>query len=345
MLKVAIVGATGYIGVELVRLLAKHPEVEITMVTSEKFDGLPLAEVFPFLEKGTGLVCQSLAVDKVAQVSDFIFTALPHTKAMEVAAQFLEIKKKVIDLSADFRFCNQKTYEKWYQSHLFPHFLKKAVYGLPELYRKSIRGATLVANPGCYPTSVILALAPLVKNRVIDLKSIIADSKSGISGAGRSVVLDNLFPEVNEGFKAYQVAQHRHTPEIEEKLSILAGKKILITFIPHLSPMNRGILSTIYARPTAEVTSKQLLEKYQEFYQEEKFIRISPLETFPSTSQVKFSNYCDIGLKVDRRTNRIIVISAIDNLVKGGSGQAVQNMNIMNGFPEDAGIDSLPIFP
>lgn len=346
MLKVAIVGASGYTGVELLRILYCHPEVAITCVTSEQSAGKAISEVFPTLRSRYNLVLENLEPVRIADRADFIFTALPHKAAMEVVPTFLKLGKRVVDLSADYRLRDAKEYEAWYEPHMNPELLKQSVYGLPELRREKIAGTDLVANPGCYPTSVILGLAPLLKKKLIDPDTIIADSKSGVSGAGRGAKVDNLYCEVNDGFKAYAVGgTHRHIPEIEQELSILAGKPLKISFTPHLVPMDRGILSTIYATPTGTVSSEELLELYRAFYQGEAFVRVLPEGSFPSTSHVRGSNFCDIGLSVDKRTGRIVVVSAIDNLIKGASGQAVQNMNIMNRFPENLGLETLALFP
>jgi N-acetyl-gamma-glutamyl-phosphate reductase len=346
MLKVAIVGASGYTGVELLRILYCHPEAAVTCVTSERSAGKRISDIYPGLKGRCDLLLENLEPVRIAGKADFIFTALPHRAAMEVAPTFLRLGKRVVDLSADYRLQDPEEYEKWYETHLSPALLKKAVYGLPELKRARIAGADLVANPGCYPTTVILGLAPLLKNKLIDPATIIADSKSGVSGAGRSAKVDSLYCEVNEGFRAYGVGgAHRHIPEIEQELSHLAGKKLVITFTPHLAPMDRGILSTIYAVPGTSVTTAELLKVYNDFYKSEPFIRVLSEGGFPSTAFVRGSNFCDIGLTVESRTGRIIVISAIDNLVKGASGQAVQNMNIMCGFPETMGLESLPLFP
>lgn len=345
MLKVAVVGASGYTGVELLRILHCHPEVAVTCVTSERSAGKTVAEIFPSVRDRYTQVLEHLEPVRVAEKADFIFTALPHQAAMEVVPTFMKLGKKVVDLSADYRFREPAVYEKWYEPHMNPEVLAKAVYGLPEIRRAAIAEAELVGNPGCYPTSVILGLAPLLRNGLIDSSSIIADSKSAVSGAGRGAKVDTLFCEVNEGFKAYGVASHRHTPEIEQELSLLAGKDVTISFTPHLVPMDRGILSTIYAGYTGELSVEQLLELYNDFYGNEGFVRVLPLGAYPSTMHVRGSNFCDIGLTIDRRTGRVIVVSAIDNLVKGASGQAVQNMNIMNGFPENLGLDALPLFP
>jgi N-acetyl-gamma-glutamyl-phosphate reductase len=346
MLKVAIVGASGYTGVELLRILHCHPEAAVTCVTSERSAGKRISDIYPGLRGRCDLLLENLEPVRVAGKADFIFTALPHKAAMEVVPTFLEMGTQVVDLSADYRLRDHREYEKWYEPHLSPALLKKAVYGLPELKRARVAGADLVANPGCYPTSVILGLAPLLKKKLIDPASIIADSKSGVTGAGRGAKVDNLYCEVNEGFKAYGVGGvHRHIPEIEQELSIISGNKMTITFTPHLVPMDRGILSTIYAIPVKSVTTADLLKVYNDFYKGEPFVRVLQEGSFPSTSFVRGSNFCDIGLTVDSRTGRVIVVSAIDNLVKGASGQAVQNMNIMCGFPEAMGLEGLPLFP
>ncbi len=346
MLKVAVVGASGYTGVELLRLLYGHPEVAVTCITSEQSAGRPVADVFPTLRGRYAQLLENLEPVRVAGKADLIFTALPHKAAMEVVPTFLELGKRVVDLSADYRFSDAAVYEKWYEPHMNPENLKEAVYGLPEVRREKIAGARLVGNPGCYPTSVILGLMPLLKNGLIDPSTIISDSKSGTSGAGRGAKVDNLYCEVNEGFKAYGVGGvHRHIPEIEQELSLLAGERITITFTPHLVPMDRGILSTIYARLTGNHSVADLVKLYAGFYGGEPFVRVLPAGNVPSTAHVRGSNFCDIGLSVDSRTGRVIVVSAIDNLVKGAAGQAVQNMNIMCGFPETMGLEVLPIFP
>ena len=346
MLKVAIVGASGYTGVELLRILTGHPEVTVTCLTSEQSAGKKISEVFPSLRMRCDMVLENLEPVRVAEKADFIFTALPHKAAMEVIPTFLKLGRRVVDLSADYRLRDAGEYAKWYEPHMSPELLKTAIYGLPELKRDNIRTADLVANPGCYPTTVILGLAPLLKQKLIDPATIIADSKSGVSGAGRSAKVDNLFCEVNDGFKAYGVGGvHRHIPEIEQELTLFAGKKVFITFTPHLVPMDRGILSTMYAQPVKPVTAAQLVETYADFYKGEGFVRVLPEGSFPSTAFVRGANFCDIGLMVDQRTGRVIVISAIDNLVKGASGQAVQNMNIMNGFVENMGLEGLALFP
>ncbi|MBU5638322.1 N-acetyl-gamma-glutamyl-phosphate reductase [Geomonas sp. Red69] len=346
MIKVAIVGASGYTGVELIRILHAHPEVAVTCVTSEQSAGRPVSDVFPTLRGRCDLVLQNLEPVGIAEQVDVVFTALPHKAAMAVVPTFLKMGKDVVDLSADYRLHDADVYGKWYEKHLTPELLSQAVYGIPELRRDRIREANLIANPGCYPTSVILGLAPLLKGKVIDPKSIIVDAKSGTSGAGRSAKVDNLYCEVNEGFKAYGVGGvHRHIPEIEQELSLLAGNPLTISFTPHLVPMDRGILSTIYSVPTGKVAAAELITLYETFYEGEPFVRVLPEGVLPSTAHVRGSNFCDIGVVVDDRAGRIIVVSAIDNLVKGASGQAVQNMNLMCGLPETLGLDFLGIFP
>lgn len=346
MLNIAIVGASGYTGLELIRILHCHPEVAVTCLTSEQSAGKRISDVFPTLRGRCDLVLENLEPVRVAEKADIIFTALPHKAAMEVVPTFLKLGKQVIDLSADYRLSDPEVYGAWYEPHLNPANLKKAVYGLPEIRRSKIKGAKLVANPGCYPTSIILALAPLLKKGLIHPHSIIADSASGVTGAGRSAKVDSLYCEVNEGYKAYGVGGvHRHTPEIEQELSLLAGEKLMITFTPHLVPMDRGILSTVYAAPQKATDTGKLVKLYQEFYEGEPFVRVLPQGCLPSTAFVRGSNFCDIAPVVDARTGRIIVVSAIDNLVKGASGQAVQNMNIVCGLPETMGLEGLALFP
>jgi N-acetyl-gamma-glutamyl-phosphate reductase len=284
--------------------------------------------------------------DDVARLVDVVFLALPHGVSMNAAPTFLAAGKKVIDLSADFRLRDAGSYEQWYEKHAAPALLNQAIYGIPELYRETIRNASLVANPGCYPTSVILGLAPVLKAGWIDTASIIVDAKSGVSGAGREPQVASLFCEVNEGFKAYKVGgQHRHIPEMEQELTALAGCEIRISFTPHLLPVNRGILSTIYGSLQRDVTPSELTDLYRRYYQDEPFIRICKPGVFPNISSVCGSNRCDIGVTVDKRTKRMIILSAIDNLVKGAAGQAIQNMNLICGFSEETGLAGLSRFP
>lgn len=347
MLKVAIIGGSGYTGLELLRVLRRHGQVQVVAVTSRKEAGLSVESLFPSLTGlFSGLNFEEPDITSIAKRSELVFTAVPHEAAMAVVPDLLQAGLKVIDLSADFRIHDQAVYEAWYSAHKAPQYLAAAVYGLPELYARQISNARLTANPGCYPTSAILPLAPLLKQRMIQHHGIIVDSKSGTSGAGRSPSMTTLFCEVNEGFCAYKVGQHRHTPEIEQELSIAAGAQVTINFTPHLLPVSRGILTTIYADLTDQNTSTEdILAALRGFYADKPFVRILPKGTFPNVLRVRGSNYCDIGCKVDIRTRRLILISAIDNLVKGASGQAIQNMNLMCGFPETEGLLQAPLYP
>jgi N-acetyl-gamma-glutamyl-phosphate reductase len=345
-LNIAIVGSSGYTGGELMRILLSHPDVSVTTITSEKSAGQPITSIFPHLAGLITLVCEPLDPETIAKKADFVFLALPHVAAQEAAFRFHSLGKNVVDLSADYRLTDPALYEEWYEHcHQHPELLRTAVYGLPELHREKIKKTALVANPGCYPTSAILALAPLLKKSMIDSQSIIIDSKSGVSGAGRSPSLTHHYPEVNEGFMAYKVGTHRHTPEIEQELSLLAGTRITLSFTPHLVPMNRGILTTSYAKLGTQTDTGRLHSLYQEFYKNEPFVRVLPAGHFPNVRNVRGSNFCDIGVYADARTRGVVVVTAIDNLVKGASGQAVQNMNLMMGFEETAGLKFAGLFP
>ncbi|HAA05792.1 MAG TPA: N-acetyl-gamma-glutamyl-phosphate reductase [Syntrophobacteraceae bacterium] len=345
MIRVAIAGASGYTGFELIRLLGTHPGIELTTICSRGYEGSRLDEVYPALKGHCNLVFQAPEPRVLIANADLVFTALPHQAAMEMVPQILAGGVKVVDLSADYRLRDAGVYEAWYQKHLNPELLAEAVYGLPELYRERIAAARLVANPGCYPTSVILALAPLLVARLVAPESVIADSKSGVTGAGRSLALASHYCEVNDGFKAYKVAEHRHTPEIEQELSRLAGRTIQITFTPHLVPMSRGILSTVYTNLAAGVALSDIDQAYADFYCQAPFVRLCGTGTLPTTLQVRGSNYCDLGWRMDKRTGRLIVVSVIDNLTRGASGQAVCNMNLMNGWPETWGLHQAPWQP
>lgn len=345
MVKVGVYGASGYTGQELLRLLLRHGGVEVTALTSRRYAGKAVAHIYPVFVGMTGLSFIDASPEELAMDADVIFVALPHGASMEVVPRFLAAGKTVIDLSADFRLHDVAVYETWYGKHAAPEALEAAVYGIPELYREEIKKARFVANPGCYPTSVILGLAPALKEKCIDTVSIIADSKSGVSGAGREPRVSSLFCEVEGGFKAYNIGRHRHTPEMEQELSLLAGQGITISFTPHLLPVKRGILSTIYATLKKKTTATDLIDRYRTFYKGEKFVRVYQEGTFPDISSVNGSNFCDIGIAVDSRVNRVVIIAAIDNLMKGASGQALQNMNLMCGFSEDAGLGMLPVFP
>ncbi|MCL6635867.1 MAG: N-acetyl-gamma-glutamyl-phosphate reductase [Peptococcaceae bacterium] len=345
-IRVGIIGATGYTGAELVRILSRHPEVELAALTTQSYAGRPFWEVYPHLYKYNRLTCGEMNLPALLDSCDVIFVALPHGHAMPVALEAARRGKKLIDLGADFRLDDYRVYEQWYRvEHGARELLAGAVYGLPEVNRARIRGAWLVANPGCYPTSAILALAPLLKNRLIDTGSIVIDSKSGVSGAGRGLSLGNHFCEVNENFKAYNVAVHRHTPEIEQELGKIAGESLTVSFTPHLLPVTRGILSTVYAKLAAPLGQEEARQLYLDYYKDEFFVRVLPEGLLPQTKWVAGTNHCDLGVTVDPRTGRIVVVSAIDNVVKGASGQAVQNMNILCGFPEETALAGPGLYP
>ncbi|MCG0238607.1 MAG: N-acetyl-gamma-glutamyl-phosphate reductase [Firmicutes bacterium] len=346
MIRVGIAGVTGYTGVELVRLLRRHPEVEVRVGTSEHYQGQPPDRVYPHLQGEAEFPIVALEPGAFAGC-DAVFLALPHGVAGRLAPALVEQGIRVIDLGADFRLRDPAAYQAWYrQEPPAPDWLRRAVYGLPELFREQIRGAQLVANPGCYPTACTLAAAPLIVHDLVDRRSLIFDAKSGVSGAGRGLSLGVHFAEVNENFKAYNIAgAHRHTPEIEQNLTALAGEPVTVTFTPHLVPMTRGILVTAYFQLKEPASATQLLDLYRTFYAGEPFVRIRPEGDLPQTKQVWGSNYCDIGLAVDRRTGRAVVVAAIDNLVKGAAGQAVQNLNLLWGLPETLGLEGLPVYP
>ena len=345
MIKVGIYGGSGYTGQELMRLLVGHPEAKVVVATSRRFAGTPVAEIYPALSGRTDLVYSNDPPEVMAGLVDFVFLALPHGVSMEIAPVFVRAGRKVVDLSADFRIHDTASYEAWYGTHTASGMLPDAVYGLPELHREEIRKTRLTANPGCYPTTIILGLAPVLRSGWIDPSSVIADSKSGVSGAGREPLIGSLFCEVDGGFKAYKVGNHRHTPEIEQELSILAGREMKISFTPHLLPVKRGILSTIYAKLEKNLSAEEATALYREFYRAEPFVRICPAGQFPNLSSVVGSNFCDIGVTVDKRTGRLIVVSVIDNLIKGASGQAIQNMNLMCGLPEGTGLPLVALYP
>ena len=342
MIKAAVVGATGYTGAELVRILSAHPEIELSILTSRQFAGVRFDEVYPAMAGCADLVCEGLAVEKICDRADVVFTALPHQLPMTVVPQFVERDLRVVDLSADFRFNDAAIYESAYQAHTAKDLLDKTVYGLSEIYCESIRSAVLVGNPGCYPTSTLLPLIPLARHGLLDLNSLIVDSKSGVSGAGRSLAITSHFCEVNESFKAYKVAGHRHNPEMDAILSREVNQQVHLTFVPHLVPMSRGMLTTIYATVAKPLQAEDIRHCLATAYANCKFIRLCPEGRFPDTLHVKGTNYCDIGFRLDKRTNRLIIISAIDNLVKGAAGQAVQNMNIMLGLDEATGLLHMP---
>jgi N-acetyl-gamma-glutamyl-phosphate reductase len=341
MIKVAILGGSGYTGSELLRLLLGHPNVEVTAVTSERSSGLFISDIFLNF-RNTSLKFESLNLKALTKKADLFFLCLPHKTSQNTVAFLHNAGKRVIDLSADYRLKSAKVYKEWYNiPHLFSPLLKKAVYGLPEINRRKIRNASIIANPGCYPVSAILGLAPIMGKNFIDTNSIIIDSKSGTSGAGRSPAQPFMFCEVNESVKAYSVTVHRHIPEIEQELSLISKKEIKIIFTPHLIPIDRGMLSTIYVRSKKKINLSNVQKLYKEFYSREPFIRVLNNGTYPTTKAVKGSNFCDISVFLDKHSNKgqaIIIVSAIDNLLKGASGSAVQNMNVMYGFDETAGL-------
>lgn len=342
---VGIIGANGYTGLELVRLLINHPEVTISALTSRQHEGQKFEDVFAAFAGQDLPDFEKLDVKAIAKKTKAVFLCLPHHESMEVAASFRKHGLIVIDLSADFRLKEVSSYEKWYGPHTQKKLIAEAVYGLPELFRADIKKAKLIASPGCYPTSIALGLAPLLKNKMIDPKEIIADSKSGTSGAGRTAKTDILFGEVHENFKAYNVGVHRHTPEIEQTLSELAGDTAKVLFAPHLLPIDRGILSTIYTKPTRKWKTSEVLGVFKKFYAKEQFVTVLPEGKLPATKNVRGTNMCQIGVLFDERTEKIIVISAIDNLTKGASGQAVQAFNIVMGFDEASSLHLSAMIP
>ncbi|MCM8801523.1 MAG: N-acetyl-gamma-glutamyl-phosphate reductase [Candidatus Omnitrophica bacterium] len=338
MINVGIIGATGYTGEELINILLRHPQVRITSVSAKLDKPRKIFEIFPRFKTRLETICSQPNIDQIISKTDLVFLATPHTVSMEIVPKLLKAKRRVIDLSADYRIKDIKIYERFYRTaHKDKIHLAEAVYGLPEIYRVKIKEARLVANPGCYPTAVILALAPLVAFGIIDLNSIIIDAKSGTTGAGRRLTEDFIFSEINENFKAYKVNVHQHIPEINQELTKIAGKRINVTFVPHLLPLNRGILTTIYVR---KIKSKHLapdiIKIYKKFYKKEPFVRIRQEDDFPRIKDVVGTNFCDIGIRIEKEL--IIIISAIDNLLKGASGQAVQNMNIMYNFAESTAL-------
>ena len=346
MIKVGIIGATGYAGSELVRILLGHKDVEIKWYGSRSYIDKKYASIYQNFFQLVDANFMDDNMEVLADQVDVIFTATPQGFCASLINEEILSKVKVIDLSADFRIKDVSVYEKWYGiEHKAPQFIEEAVYGLCEINREDIKKARLVANPGCYTTCSILTAYPLAKERLIDMSTLIVDAKSGTSGAGRGAKVANLYCEVNENMKAYGVANHRHTPEIEEQLGYASGEEVFINFTPHLVPMNRGILATEYAKLTREVTYEEVKAIYDKYYENEKFIRVLDEGVYPETKWVEGSNYVDIGFKIDPRTNRIIMMGAIDNLVKGAAGQAVQNMNLVFGLPEEEGLNLVPMFP
>lgn len=346
MIKVGIIGATGYAGGELARILMGHKDAEIVWYGSRSYIDKKYADVYQNMFQIVDAKCLDDNMEELAKKADVIFTATPQGFCASVISEAILADTKIVDLSADFRIKDVATYEKWYGiQHKSPQFIEEAVYGLCEINREDVKGARLVANPGCYTTCSILTAYPLAKEGLIDMNTLIIDAKSGTSGAGRGAKAGNLYCEVNENIKAYGVASHRHTPEIEEQLGYAAKEDVRISFTPHLVPMNRGILATEYATLTKQATYEDIKAVYDKYYKEEKFIRVLEEGVCPETKWVEGSNYVDINFKIDPRTNRIIMMGAIDNLVKGAAGQAVQNMNLMFGLPESEGLELVPMFP
>ena len=346
MIKVGIIGATGYAGGELVRILMGHKEAEIVWYGSRSYIDQKYADVYRNMFQIVDAKCMDDNIEALADQVDVIFTATPQGFLASVINENILGKTKIIDLSADFRIKDVKVYEKWYGiEHKSPQFIEEAVYGLCEVNRDKVKAARLIANPGCYTTCSILTAYPLAKEGIIDMRTLIVDAKSGTSGAGRGAKVPNLFCEVNENMKAYGVASHRHTPEIEEQLGYASGENVTISFTPHLVPMNRGILATEYATLKKDVTGEEVKAIYDKYYADEKFVRVLGEGVCPETKWVEGSNYVDIGFKLDPRTNRIVMMGAIDNLVKGAAGQAVQNMNLLFGLPESEGLELVPMFP
>ena len=346
MIKVGIIGATGYAGGELARILMGHKDAKIVWYGSRSYIDKKYADVYQNMFQIVDAKCLDDNMEELAKKADVIFTATPQGFCATVISEAILADTKIVDLSADFRIKDVATYEKWYGiQHKSPQFIEGAVYGLCEINREDVKGARLVANPGCYTTCSILTAYPLAKEGLIDMNTLIIDAKSGTSGAGRGAKAGNLYCEVNENIKAYGVASHRHTPEIEEQLGYAAKEDVRISFTPHLVPMNRGILATEYATLTKQTTYEEVKAVYDKYYKEEKFIRVLDEGICPETKWVEGSNYVDINFKIDPRTNRIIMMGAIDNLVKGAAGQAVQNMNLMFGLPESEGLELVPMFP
>jgi N-acetyl-gamma-glutamyl-phosphate reductase len=345
MIEVGIIGASGYTGAELIRILSNHPMVKLSYLTANKYRNQKVAMLYPHLA-----VCGDLSFipynSEEVKKADIVFVAVPHGTSMKIVPDLFGFGCKIIDLSGDFRLKDESLYQKWYGlSHTFPSLLKEAVYGLPELYRHEIKRADFVTNPGCYPTSALLAVAPLLKKGLVSDEPLVINSCAGVSGAGRGLSLSTHFSECNESIEPYSIAEHKHTPEMEQEMSALFSKEVIITFVPHLVPITRGILTTAYCGVENSWKTSELIDLYQDFYKDEPFIRILEEGSYPKTKHVLGSNYCFIGIKMDEQTRKAIVVAAIDNLVKGASGQAVQNMNIMCGFKEDEGLKSVGLAP
>lgn len=346
MIKVGIIGSTGYAGGELARLLLQRDDIEIKWYGSKSYVDQKYASVYQNMFQIVDDSCMDDNMKELSKQVDVIFTATPQGLCASLVDEEVLSGAKVIDLSADFRIKDVAVYEEWYKiKHPTPQYIEEAVYGLPEINREQIKKARLIANPGCYPTCSTLAIYPLVKEGLIDTNTIIIDAKSGVSGAGRSAKVDNLYCEVNESCKAYGVATHRHTPEIEEQLSYAAGHPVTLSFTPHLIPMNRGILITAYATLVKDVSYEEIKSVYDNYYKEEPFVRVLEKDVTPQTRWVEGSNFVDVNFKIDPRTKRVVMMGAMDNVVKGAAGQAVQNMNLLFGLPENTGLKQIPLFP
>lgn len=349
MLRVAVAGGSGYMGAELLRLLLQHPEVTLTAVTSERLAGEPLGRAYPHLRGLTDLAFSDLDAERLAAAADVVFLALPHMESQKAVPVLRRRGVRVIDLSADYRLRDPEDYTVWYKApHIDPDGLAEAVYGLPEIYRKVIAGAGLVATPGCYPTGAVLAIAPLLKGGLARTDGIVVDGKSGVTGAGaqgRKIDPMYLYTEANENVQAYAIASHRHTPEIEQELSALAGRPVRVSFTPHLLPLNRGLFTTASVPLAVDASTPDLLAAYRDFYADEPFVRVHAEGERPTTRGVVGSNYCDLTVVADRRTGRAVCVSAIDNLGKGGSANGIQNLNIMFGWNERRGLTAPPMYP
>lgn len=345
-MKVGIMGATGFTGAELVRILLQHPEVELAFVDSRTYENQQFDEVYPNLRDHATMKAKSVDPENLPENLDLVFCALPHRVSQNKVIPMHERGMKIVDLSGDFRLKDQQTYETWYQTeHQRPELLHKSVYGLPEWYENELKTSTLTANPGCFPTSILLPLLPLIKEGLVDGNHLVVNSSTGISGAGRTPSPVNLFSQVNENVRAYGIGTHRHTPEIEQELSLAGGQAVKLQFTPHLVPMDRGILSTIVTPAIRGMTAEKVKECYQAYYGTKPFIRLLAEDALPETKAVKGSNFCDIAWRVDEHSGNLVLVAAIDNLIKGSSGEAVQNMNLMLGLPEGMGLPHLPIWP
>ncbi|MEH7096101.1 N-acetyl-gamma-glutamyl-phosphate reductase [Neobacillus vireti] len=345
-MKAAIIGGTGYGSIELVRLINKHPYLEIGSVVSNSQAGVNFSDVYPHLSDVVVQPLETFDANRLSEENDIVFLATPSGVSSKLVPQLLDQGIKCIDLSGDFRLRSAEEYETWYRhSPAEDKYLKQAVYGLSEIYKEEIKNSTLIANPGCYPTATNLGLLPIMKSELADENFIIIDAKSGVSGAGRGVSLTSHYSEMNENFKAYKLGKHQHIPEIEQVLTDESGKRTTVTFTTHLVPMTRGIMCTMYVNLKEKISTQKVIDLYKQFYQESHFIRVRPEGNIPATKEVMGSNFCDIGLHVDERTNRLTIISVIDNLVKGAAGQAIQNANLMNGWEEQTGLTDIPMYP